>query len=189
MPRIISQRFLPAQLPRLSSVLPRSPLIVRSRETNIPLARGEPEGRAAQQALCGVRLIYLQPANIGKLLWSPRPVVVSFSSRAAAPRNSTPRQPLVSGSFGSYAPRCEQSYQHRAVFGPLGVDIHQPSGCREAGAMRGASDSAALITLFTTLRSLLPRRMSPPRRFAALANRAWQASLRSVVFRSLRRAN
>ena len=43
----------------------------------------EPEGRAAQQALCGVRLIYLQPANYGKLLRSPRPVVVSFSSLGA----------------------------------------------------------------------------------------------------------
>ena len=69
----------------------------QSAKADCPISRAK---RAAKQALCGVRLIYLQPANFGKLLRSPRPVVVSFSFRAAAPRNSTACQPLVCGSFG-----------------------------------------------------------------------------------------
>ena len=53
----------------------------------IPTGQGpsRPDGRFAAGP---GRLIYLQPANIGKLLWSPRPVVVSFSSRGAAARRA-----------------------------------------------------------------------------------------------------
>ena len=68
----------------------------------IPTGQGpsRPDGRFAAGP---GRLIYLQPANIGKLLWSPRPVVVSFSSRGAAARralfvsSSTPIYPFYIG--------------------------------------------------------------------------------------------
>ena len=111
----------------------------------IPTGQGpsRPDGRFAAGP---GRLIYLQPANIGKLLWSPRPVVVSFSSRGAAARralsvsSSTPIYPFYIGRPAA-PPRhetqlranlpsavasastlaCKQSYQHRAVSGPLWV--------------------------------------------------------------------
>ena len=49
----------------------------RQRRRISPSLKASPKGRLRGVS---VRLIYLQPANYGKLLRSPRPVVVSFSS-------------------------------------------------------------------------------------------------------------
>ena len=51
------------------------------------------------------------------------------------------RQPR--GSFGINAPDCKQVLPTTSRLRLLG-DIHQPSGCREAGAMRGAYDASVV---------------------------------------------
>ena len=159
-PRLLNRNAPPASPPSFAEC----PQIVRSRGTrtsNHRRTRPAPRGNDFEGRTWG-HFSHNDPSGAANSRPKgdsrrPRGLVATpaFHRPFNRPSPQCRRQPR--GSFGSYAPRCKQSYQHRAVSGPLWWGLRQrgvDNSIHNASLSSAASDKPSATTRGWVWRSL-----------------------------------